>query len=124
MEGNGKSETATSFKELIDAVREVRDELKHVRGEAEKTNAKLDQTNARLDQTREELIACIETTNAKTREDLGGRIDGVREDLGSRIDGVRLEVVALRAMARADERDDHELRGRVERLEQHLGLAR
>ncbi len=107
MEGNGQDPTPVLLQKLIDAVNGVRDEVA-------KTNARLDQTNARLDQTREDLGARIDGV----RVDL----DGVRVDLGARIDGVRLEVVAVRALARAEERADRELRDRVERIEQHLGL--
>ena len=96
-----------------------------VRDEVAKTNARLDQTRdelgARIDGVRFDLDG-VRVDLDGVRVDLGGRIDGVRTDLGARIDGVRLEVVAVRALARADERDDQELRDRVERIEQHLGL--
>ncbi len=105
MEGNGKQSIEELLKILIaeqEKTRiEIRTELATTNAKLDQTNAKLDQTNAKLDQTREEIAA-----------------------VGGRVEGVRMEVVALRAMSRADDRETQELRGRVERIEPHLQLSR
>lgn len=120
MEGNGKQSMEELLRQLVAEQKLTREELG---ARIDATNTKLDQTNTKLDQTCEELAALGERIDA-VRTDLGERIDTVRTDLGGRIDGVKLEVVALRAMARADAREDQELRGRVDRIEQHLGIPR
>ena len=79
--------------------------LREIRAEARKTNARLDQTNARLDNLQEEVregFAALRTEMHVGFEQLGGRIDNLL--LG-------------------EHREEHEsLRGRVDRIERHLGL--
>ena len=86
--------------------------LREIRDEAKKTNARLDDTNARLDDTN----ARLDLLQTEVREGFAGlrteMHDGF-EHLGGRIDNVLL----------GEHRQEHEeLRGRVERIEQHLGL--
>ena len=107
MEGNGHEPIPEVLQQLGDVVNGVNAKL-------DATNAKLDASNAKLEQTREDLKPQLDITNVK--------LDQTREDLGERIDAVKLEV-ALRAMARANACDDQELRGRVDRIEQHLGIS-
>jgi uncharacterized coiled-coil DUF342 family protein len=79
--------------------------LREIREEARKTNARLDETNARLGNLQEEVregFAALRTEMHVGFEQLGGRIDNLL--LG-------------------EHRQEHEeLRGRVERIEKHLGL--
>jgi chromosome segregation ATPase len=111
VEGNGKTTTDVLLERLIDAVERTREELR----------AEISATNAKLDQTREELGARIDQTNARL-DQTNPKLDQRRDDLGTRIDGVKLEVLRL-AISRADARNDNELRDRIERIEQPLGIA-
>jgi hypothetical protein len=73
---------------------EIRDEVKSLRNEVKNTNARIDTTNDRLDAL---------TTEVRQGFD----------HLGRRIDNVLV----------GEHRHEHEdLRGRVERIEEHLGL--
>jgi chromosome segregation ATPase len=93
-------------------LREIRDEVRELRGEAKETNARLDQTNARL----EGLTQRVDGLQVEMRQGfsaLRAEMHQGFELLGNRIDNVLL----------GEHRQEHEeLRGRVERIEQHLGL--
>jgi hypothetical protein len=86
--------------------------LREIRDEAKKTNTRLDQTNARLDQTNVRL----DGLQAETRQGF----EALRAEMHQGFDlvGRRIDNVLL-----GEHRHEHEeLRGRVERIEQHLGL--
>jgi predicted nuclease with TOPRIM domain len=86
-------------------LREIRDDVREVRDEAKKTNDELKKTNERLDALRVEMHDGFDALRAEMH-------DGF-ELLGRRVDNVLL----------GEHRREHEdLRGRVERIEQHLGL--
>ena len=107
--GNGTSSDLT-----VQILREIRDEIRS--------------TNRRLDDTRADLSGRMEETNrtlGETRADLSARIDETNKRLGesevrlaTAILDLRTSLVEVRDLLK----DQLELRHRVERIEQHLGL--
>jgi hypothetical protein len=124
VEGNSNGQTRTEelLLQLIDVVKEQGLELVKIREELVQTRHEL---GGRIDQTREELV--------QTRHELGDRID----QTNVRIDQLRVELLTdtaairtatqagLELLSRADarhEREDSDLRSRIDRIEQHIGL--
>jgi len=86
--------------------------LREIRDETKKTNTRLDQTNTRLDGLNER----VDGLQLEMRHGFATLRDEMHqgfEQLGGRIDNLLL----------GEHRHEHEeLRGRVDRIEQHLGL--
>ena len=96
---NGESETEL-LRMLLDAVHTLTGEVVKTNAKLDATNAELVNTNAKLDQTREELSGEIQALRVATSDGFG-------------------------LLARADSRRDvgvDDLRVRVDRIEEHLGL--
>ena len=121
---------------------EVLEVLRGMWGEMKTVSARINTTNERLDRLGADLNARIDETNERLDRglsDLGARIDETNErldrglsDLGARIDETnrRLEIGFGHLTRRIDNvlvgghRDEHaELRDRVGRIEEHVGLA-
>lgn len=89
--------------------------LREIWNEMKALNSRVDKTNAEL---------------ARTRDDLTGKIDELRVDLTTKIEvetrGLRTATQSgFETLARADRGRDgdlDELRSRVDRIEQHVGL--
>ncbi len=121
MDGNGKNgESETELlRMLLDAVHTLT-------GEVVKTNVKLDQTREELSGRIDQTNARLDQTNARL-DQTNAKIDQTREELSGEIQALRTatsEGFAL--LARADSRRDagvDELRVRVDRIEDHLGLS-
>jgi outer membrane murein-binding lipoprotein Lpp len=122
--------------EKDETLRETNKILRAMWNENKLLNQKIDRVAQEVADTRRDLGARIDGVQqevAGVRQDLGARIDGVKHDLGARIDDVSVEVRAVRnatqsgfeLLARADARRDRELaevRERLDRVEQHVGL--
>ena len=116
--------------------------LRNIWNDMKALNGRIDQTNARLDRNNETVKHELGVLGGRV-DAVGDRVDGVCERLDSltervdgiseRLDGLTLEVRAVRTatqsgfelFARNDNRRDRdldELRGRVDRIEEHVGL--
>jgi len=111
-DGKASDLTIVVLREIRDEVKGLRGEVSQLRGDVTELRGEVTQTNSRLDQTNERL----DQTNRRLNEGFGALRAEMHEgfdQLGKRIDNVLL----------GEHRHEHEeLRGRVERLERHLGL--
>jgi predicted nucleic acid-binding Zn-ribbon protein len=126
--------------EQVELLRAIWNEMKALNGRVDQTNARLDQTNARLDQTN----ARISETNARL-DQTNARLDAVRTEIRDEIDGLRRRMVEsevrlatattqlagdvqvlsglIREWREEHRADRAELRVRVARIEEHVGLT-
>lgn len=112
--------------EQVEILRAIRNEMKALNARVDQTNARLDQINARLDQTNARLDA--------VRTELRDEIDGLRRRvvesevrLVTATTQLALDVQALSGLIR-EWREEHradraELRTRVARLEERVGVS-
>ena len=115
--------------EQVRILRAIWTEPKALNARVDQTNARLDQTNARLDAVRTELRSEIEGLRHELRDEIDGLRRRVVESevrLAIATTQISSDVQALSGLIR-EWREEHradraEIKVRVARLEQHVGL--
>ena len=135
-----RKKTGVKRDEHLEVLRAIWGEMKILNGRIEQTNARLDQTNIRLEAVRSELKGEISALRSEIKEEIGA----LRSELKEEIDGLRHRVVEsevrlatattqlshdvqeltglVREWRHEHREDKAQLKARVERIEQHLGL--
>jgi hypothetical protein len=112
VDGNGKQ---------TELLRQILAELVAVNAKADQANAKADQANAKADLVLDELRALRHGTEQGFQA-----VDVAFENVSTELAGIRTATQdGLELLSRADsrqQRQDDDLRERVARIEQHLGL--
>ena len=117
------------------ATKRVRDEhlevLPGIWGEMKALNARIDRTNERLDAVKDELGARLDAVRAELKDEhdhLRRRVLESEVRLATAVTGLSSDVHELSGLIR-DWRTEHradrvELRSRIDRLEEHVGIGR